>query len=143
MPADSRMRRPSSSLVPVRRTTISTRDRASTMPRAMSSPRVMTPKMLISSPRTPGLRTTISIASFTFSVAAQPEAAAELPGLIGVKSKKRIDGAAGDLVGGRAGDLLDVYTSGSRCDHTHAPGRAVDGERQIVLGADLRRFGDH
>ena len=65
MPASARMRRPSSSFVPVKRMTSGIfRDAvvaiASTTPRATSSPRVMPPKMLTKSTRAPVLFTTSS-----------------------------------------------------------------------------------
>src|SRR5207245_5857916 len=74
IPAASRMRRPSSSLVPVMRTTsglvMRSSSRAATTPRATSSPRVMPPKMLMNTPRTLGSSSTISSALRTLSAPA-------------------------------------------------------------------------
>src|SRR5262249_46977904 len=77
MPFSFRMARPSSSLVPERRTTsgrvILRLSRACTRPLATSSPRVMPPKTLISTPRTLGfIRITVSAFSTTSARAPPP-----------------------------------------------------------------------
>src|SRR5437660_151664 len=77
MPFCRRMARPSSSRVPLKRTTsgsfICSRSRAVTMPLATSSPRVMPPKTLIRTPLTRGfMRMTASAFSTTSAFAPPP-----------------------------------------------------------------------
>src|SRR5712691_10516312 len=76
MPAWRRIARPSSSRVPLRRTTsgsfICNRSRAVTMPFATSSPRVMPPKTLISTPLTRGFMRMTERAFSTVSAFAPP-----------------------------------------------------------------------
>src|SRR5207253_3072952 len=76
MPARCRSARPSSSFVPVIRTTsgfvMCSSSRAAMIPRATSSPRVMPPKMLMNTPRTFGSSSTISSALRAFSALAPP-----------------------------------------------------------------------
>src|SRR5438309_929974 len=77
MPFCRRMARPSSSRVPLKRTTsgsfICSRSRAVTMPLATSSPRVMPPKTLIRTPLTRGfMRITASAFSTTSAFAPPP-----------------------------------------------------------------------
>ncbi len=80
MPAASRMLRPSSSLVPVRRTATGTPGGRAAMALAMWSQRVIPPKMLMKRARTPGLRRAISMAAAIFSVVAPPPTSRKLAG---------------------------------------------------------------
>ena len=79
-----------------------------------------------------------NVAQFDLRRASQPEAEAELAGLVGLQACGRVECHGEDFLGRVVRDFLDIHAAGRRCHDRDALGLAVDDEAQIQLALDAR-----